>query len=101
MGKTVEDYDAQLMPYRFSYTKAVAQEQWLLAAHWVDLLNSCIHPTFRIIDLPAFEFTPTTLRQQYELESEARMFCLKYMRLVEQAISLERSKMLQIWKGDN
>ena len=53
--KQQQDQDAQSSPYRFQYVKAYSMGQFVMAGHFVEMLNATCTPQHRLTDLPNFE----------------------------------------------
>lgn len=98
--KQATDYDGQIMPYRISYTKAIAKGDWLTAIHFIELLNCCLTPAFKINDLPKFELDGKSFNYSSKVIAKAREHCFKYAPMIESAISLERAKLYQSYRQD-
>lgn len=98
MGKIIEDLDGQLMPIRQAYLNATLNGKWVLATHYIDLLNNSVPPKARISDLPKF-VVGDTFKDTLHQEDNARFFCLKWMPLLEKSIAVHRDKSIKEMNG--
>ena len=94
MGKMIEDLDGQLMPIRQAYLNATLNEKWVIATHYIDLLNNSIPPKARVTDLPKFSLG-NSLKETLHQEDNARYYCLKWMPVLEKTISIHRDTALR------
>ena len=97
--KQAADYDGQVAPWRFGYSKAASSGNWVLAAHFVFLLNSCLTPENRIDDLPRFSIRPKSFEEKSKMTAVAMEFCFENMPIVEMASSNERSKLYNSYRS--
>jgi len=97
--KQVTDYDLQILNYRNAYIKAISKNDFELAIHYVELINVSLTPAFRLEDLPSFELDSTAFNYSSKVIGSARQHCFKYMKAVEEALSLERASMYERFKN--
>lgn len=100
MGKAAADYDAQTLSIRNAYLRAISFGNWIIAAHFVIMLNKTIRPANRVLmndgkrDLQPFRFKRTN-GNRGNAEQQAMDWCFKHQPLVEDAISIERAALLR------
>lgn len=97
--KQAVDYDGQVAPWRFGYAKAAATGDWVLAAHFIELLNACLTPANRIDDLPRFSIKPNSFTEKATIRSDAMRYCYDHMPVVEQAVGDERAMLYNFYKA--
>ncbi len=100
--KQQQDQDAQSSPYRFQYVKAYSMGQFVMAAHFVEMLNATCTPQHRLTDLPNFESTVDAGGFNYgsKINEAAKNYCDKYMPLVEMNISNERATLFNSYRNE-
>ena len=81
------------------YSKAATSNNWILASHFVLLLNASLTPANRIDDLVPFGIAPTSFEQKGRLNYDAMEWCYKWMPIVEMASSNERTTLFQSYKA--
>jgi hypothetical protein len=87
--------------YKNAYVKAVSSRDYQLALHWMNLLNCCLTPKFRISDLPDWELNSKDFNYSSKIQQSARQFCFKNMPLVESALTLERATLYSNYHRDD
>lgn len=97
--KQASDYDGQIAPYRFGYVKAVETSNYMVAAHFVELINNTLTPGNRIDDLPSFSMEPKSFEEKKLMPNTAMKYCYKYMPIVERACSNERASLYNFYKA--
>lgn len=97
--KQAVDYDGQVMPWRMGYSRAADKGNWILAAHFIELLNACLTPTNRIDDLPRFSISPGTFTEKATITANAMRYCFDHMPVVEKAVGDERAMLYNFYKA--
>jgi len=97
--KQAADYDSQVIAWRMGYSKAATSNNWILASHFVLLLNASLTPQNRIDDLEPFGITPNSFEEKSRLTYDAMVWCYKWMPIVEMASSNERTTLYQSYRS--
>ena len=101
MGKKAEDFDGQIIPIRMAYLRAADRGAWLLATHYVNMLNKTVRPRNRVkendgkTDMKPFKPRDDDIRQRTNTNEQACAWCFKREPMVEDAVSLERDGLLR------
>jgi len=97
--KQVTDYDLQILNYRNAYIKSISRNDFELAIHFIELINASLTPSFKLEDLPSFEIDQKKFNYSSKIQRSARQHCFKFMKMVEEALSLERASMYERFKN--
>jgi|APSaa5957512535_1039671.scaffolds.fasta_scaffold38771_1 hypothetical protein len=101
MPASFDSLDMQLNMWRDGYKRSIQYENWELASHFVELMNSSVPPPARITDLPNFVPKSTSYRNDIGCNDQAKEYCVYWMAKVELSLSINRDKIVTYYKAEN
>lgn len=91
MGTILESFDTQIMPYRYAYTNAFAQNNYRLATHFVNAMHNTVPPAGRIENFKPFQTQERGVWYYSDKVNQlALQWCEYWLPQVESAIAVYR-----------